>query len=40
MVGAVVLARLADDAALGEAFLQAAAASILPARQASTDIPE
>jgi TetR/AcrR family transcriptional repressor of nem operon len=30
MVGAVVLARLADDPALAEAFLDAAAASILP----------
>jgi TetR/AcrR family transcriptional repressor of nem operon len=31
MVGAVVLARLADDPALAEAFLEAAATSILPA---------
>ncbi|HEY0422973.1 MAG TPA: helix-turn-helix domain-containing protein [Rhodopila sp.] len=31
MVGAVVLSRLADDPALAEAFLNAAAASILPA---------
>jgi TetR/AcrR family transcriptional repressor of nem operon len=31
MVGAVVLARLADDPALAEDFLEAAAASILPA---------
>jgi TetR/AcrR family transcriptional regulator, transcriptional repressor for nem operon len=35
MVGAVVLSRLADDPALAEAFLQAAADSILPAKQAS-----
>ncbi|HBK06639.1 MAG TPA: TetR family transcriptional regulator [Acetobacteraceae bacterium] len=32
MVGAVVLARLADDAALSAEFLQAAADSVLPAR--------
>jgi TetR/AcrR family transcriptional regulator, transcriptional repressor for nem operon len=35
MVGAVVLSRLADDPALADAFLQAAADSILPARRAS-----
>ena len=34
MVGAVVLSRLADDKALAGAFLQAAAASILPAAHA------
>ncbi len=34
MVGAVVLSRLADDKALAEAFLTAAAASILPANTA------
>ncbi|MDB5402621.1 MAG: transcriptional regulator, TetR family [Rhodopila sp.] len=34
MVGAVVLSRLADDPALAEAFLTAAAASILPAQRA------
>jgi TetR/AcrR family transcriptional repressor of nem operon len=33
MVGAVVLSRLADDPALAEAFLTAAADSILPARR-------
>lgn len=33
MVGAVVLARLADDPALAEAFLGAAANSILPAKR-------
>jgi TetR/AcrR family transcriptional repressor of nem operon len=32
LVGAVVLSRMADDPALAEAFLQAAAASILPKR--------
>ena len=32
MVGAVVLSRLADDPALAEAFLNAAAASILPVK--------
>jgi TetR/AcrR family transcriptional repressor of nem operon len=37
MVGAVVLSRLADDPALAEAFLQAAAASILPADQPRSD---
>jgi TetR/AcrR family transcriptional repressor of nem operon len=36
MVGAVVLSRLADDPVLADAFLQAAADSILPARRAST----
>jgi TetR/AcrR family transcriptional regulator, transcriptional repressor for nem operon len=35
MVGAVVLSRLADDPALAEAFLEAAADSILPAKRAS-----
>jgi TetR/AcrR family transcriptional repressor of nem operon len=35
MVGAVVLSRLADDPVLADAFLQAAADSILPARRAS-----
>lgn len=35
MVGAVVLSRLADDPALAEAFLEAAAESVLPARPAS-----
>jgi TetR/AcrR family transcriptional regulator, transcriptional repressor for nem operon len=35
LVGAVVLARLADDPALAEAFLDAAAASILPGRRTS-----
>jgi TetR/AcrR family transcriptional repressor of nem operon len=35
MVGAVVLSRLADDPELAEAFLDAAADSILPARRAS-----
>jgi TetR/AcrR family transcriptional repressor of nem operon len=35
MVGAVVLSRLADDPALAEAFLEAAAESILPAKRAS-----
>jgi TetR/AcrR family transcriptional repressor of nem operon len=34
MVGAVVLSRLADDKALAEAFLEAAAASVLPAGKA------
>jgi TetR/AcrR family transcriptional regulator, transcriptional repressor for nem operon len=34
MVGAVVLSRLADDPALAEAFLTAAAASILPGQRA------
>ncbi|MDR3530895.1 MAG: TetR/AcrR family transcriptional regulator [Rhodopila sp.] len=34
MVGAVVLARLADDPALAEAFLDAAADSVLPAGRA------
>jgi TetR/AcrR family transcriptional regulator, transcriptional repressor for nem operon len=34
MVGAVVLARLADDPALAEAFLESAAASILPVGKA------
>ena len=33
MVGAVVLSRLAEDPALAEAFLDAAAASILPAKR-------
>ena len=33
MVGAVVLSRLADDPALAEAFLEAAADSILPAKR-------
>lgn len=33
LVGAVVLSRLADDKELAEAFLDAAAASILPARR-------
>jgi hypothetical protein len=32
MVGAVVLSRLSDDPELAEAFLDAAARSILPAR--------
>jgi TetR/AcrR family transcriptional repressor of nem operon len=36
MVGAVVLSRLADDPALADAFLQAAADSILPAKRASS----
>jgi TetR/AcrR family transcriptional repressor of nem operon len=36
MVGAVVLSRLADDPALAEAFLEAAAASILPAGKSIT----
>ena len=36
MVGAVVLSRLADDPALAEAFLTAAADSILPARPRSS----
>jgi hypothetical protein len=36
MVGAVVLSRLADDPALAEAFLEAAADSILPARRTSS----
>jgi TetR/AcrR family transcriptional regulator, transcriptional repressor for nem operon len=35
MVGAVVLSRLADDPVLADAFLQAAADSILPSRRAS-----
>jgi TetR/AcrR family transcriptional repressor of nem operon len=35
MVGAVVLSRLADDPALAEAFLEAAAQNILPAKRAS-----
>lgn len=35
MVGAVVLSRLADDPALAQAFLAAAADSILPAKRAS-----
>jgi TetR/AcrR family transcriptional repressor of nem operon len=35
MVGAVLLSRLADDAALAEAFLDAAADSILPGKRAS-----
>jgi TetR/AcrR family transcriptional regulator, transcriptional repressor for nem operon len=35
MVGAVVLARLTDDPALSDAFLQAAADSILPANRAA-----
>jgi TetR/AcrR family transcriptional repressor of nem operon len=35
MVGAVVLSRLADDPALAEAFLDAAAKSILPLKRAS-----
>jgi TetR/AcrR family transcriptional repressor of nem operon len=34
MVGAVVLARLADDPELADAFLEAAAAAILPGRKA------
>ena len=33
LVGAVMLSRMADDPALAEAFLDAAAASILPARR-------
>jgi TetR/AcrR family transcriptional regulator, transcriptional repressor for nem operon len=37
MVGAVVLSRLADDPALAEAFLQAAADSILPPRQSQAE---
>jgi TetR/AcrR family transcriptional repressor of nem operon len=36
MVGAVVLSRLADDPALAKAFLDTAAASILPVSRAST----
>jgi len=36
MVGAVVLARLADDPALSQAFLQAAADSILPVNRAAS----
>jgi TetR/AcrR family transcriptional regulator, transcriptional repressor for nem operon len=36
MVGAVVLSRLADDPALAEAFLDAAADSILPATRSSS----
>jgi TetR/AcrR family transcriptional repressor of nem operon len=36
MVGAVVLSRLADDPALAEAFLEAAAQSILPPKRASS----
>jgi TetR/AcrR family transcriptional repressor of nem operon len=41
MVGAVVLSRLADDPALADAFLDAAADSILPTRRASDgpDLP-
>jgi TetR/AcrR family transcriptional repressor of nem operon len=35
LVGAVMLSRMADDPALAEAFLDAAAASILPVRRAS-----
>ncbi|MEA2741473.1 MAG: TetR/AcrR family transcriptional regulator, transcriptional repressor for nem operon [Acetobacteraceae bacterium] len=35
MVGAVVLSRLADDPALAEAFLKAAADSVLPAKRVS-----
>jgi TetR/AcrR family transcriptional repressor of nem operon len=38
MVGAVVLARLSDDPALAEAFLQAAADSILPARARPSEV--
>lgn len=42
MVGAVVLARLADDPALSKAFLDAAADSILPpeARSSQRPLPE
>jgi TetR/AcrR family transcriptional repressor of nem operon len=36
MVGAVVLSRLADDPALSQAFLKAAADSILPGKRTST----
>jgi hypothetical protein len=38
MVGAVVLARLADDPALARAFLDAAAASVLPHERQSSNI--
>ena len=37
MVGAVVLSRMADDPALAEAFLEAAADSILPAKQGQAE---